>query len=218
MNKDAELKSNVLAALDWKQGIDEEDIGVTVHNGIVTLSGHIASYSQKWAAVDATGDVRGVRGIVDEINVHLQGSSLSTDEEIARATADAFRWNPYIPESKIKIRVHDGEVTVDGIVDAHYQRNAVATTLLRITGIRAVNNLIELTPQTTPSEIAGKIKDAFVRHARLDAERIEVETLKGTVILRGEVSSWAERRDAEEAAWASPGISWVENHIEVLPI
>lgn len=179
MRTDAELKSDILAALDWKPGVDEEDIGVTVHDGIVTLSGHVSSYTQKWAAVNATGEVLGVRGVADEINVHLNGYGRWTDGEIARAAADAFKWNPYIPEANIKIRVQDGEVTLNGVVEAYYQRDAVATALLRITGVRMVHNLIEIAPKTTPTVVAGKIQDAFIRHARLDANRIEVETFAG---------------------------------------
>lgn len=217
MKSDVELKHDVLAALDWDPSVDEEDIGVTVDAGIVTLSGHVSSHAQKWAAVDTTCLIEGVRGVADEIDVRLAESDERTDSDIARAAADSFTWNIDIPEHKLQIRVESGEVTVEGEVDNHYQREAVDATLLSLKGVRNINNMITLVQKSVPEEIAQKIQEAFIRHARLDANRVDVETFSGLAILRGEVSSWAERRDAEEVAWSSPGISLVENYIEVQP-
>jgi osmotically-inducible protein OsmY len=214
---DEEIHQDVLDELDWDPEVDAKDVGVTVHDGVVTLTGTVDSFLKKWAAERAALRVEGVRAVVNHIEVVPRGLGVRTDEDIARAVATALEENPSIPHERIKIRVEEGRVTLEGEVDWHYQRREAEETARRITGVKSVINLITVRqPTVAPEDIKRQIEQAFVRHAEIDAENIQVRVEEGGhVILSGTVRSWAERKEAEEAAWRAPGVTKVTNLIRV---
>jgi osmotically-inducible protein OsmY len=213
MKTDSDLREDVLEELEWEPSVDERRIGVAVSDGIVTLSGEVTSFAEKWNAERAVERVEGVRGIANEVEVRLAGERSDTD--IAKAAADALDWNSLVPSGAVTVRVENGWVTLRGEVEHDYQRRAAERAVRYLEGVRGVTNLITVTPRVEPTDIKREIQRTFQRQATVDAENVSVEVNGSEVVLRGKVRSWAERYEAERAAWSAPGVTSVRNYITV---
>jgi osmotically-inducible protein OsmY len=212
---DAELRRNVERELEWEPSIDERRIGVAVVDGIVTLTGEVTSYAEKWKAERVVERVAGVRGIVIELVV--KPTVEHTDLDVAAAAVNALSWNVLVPDDKITVKVENGWITLRGEVEYDYQRRAAERAVRNIEGVRGITDLITVKPRVAPENIKAKIEDAFTREAMLDANRISVEVNGSEVVLRGTVRSWLERHEAEKEAWSAPGVTAVHNRITVEP-
>ncbi|MHB1550687.1 MAG: BON domain-containing protein [Vulcanimicrobiaceae bacterium] len=209
-----ELRDDVLAELDLDPQVDSSRIGVAVQDGIVTLTGKIPTLSAKWAAEEAVGRVKGVRGIAQEMEIDLPATHVRDDSDIARAAAEALAWDSTL-SSPIQVRVQDGRVTLRGEVEWHYQRTEAEQVVRRLVGVREIIDLLTLRPSVSAGDIRAHIQRAFHRFAQFDANRIKIHTDGGTVTLTGSVPTWFERNRAWQAAWTVPGVAKVENRITV---
>jgi osmotically-inducible protein OsmY len=212
---DLELRKAVESELNFEPSINAAEIGVAAKDGIITLSGNVPSYWEKMAAERAAARVSGVKAVVNEVEVHLPGSSERTDEDIARAALNALQWNVLIPLDRIKVKVSKGWVTLEGMVDWQFQKTAAEKAVRKLIGVKGVIDLIELKPSVSKGEVKAAIEGALKRLAEIDANKIKVETEDGKVVLSGTVRSWFEREEAERAAWAAPGVRTVEDRIAV---
>jgi len=213
---DNSLRDDVLLELKWDPKISSaSDIGVAVKDGVVTLTGFVPSFWEKDAAEKAVKRVYGVKGVANDIEVKLFWQR--TDPEIARAAVRELESHVSIPADRIKVTVKDGWVTLEGTVDWEYQKSLAQSAMKKLKGVSGVTNKIQVTPKASAAEVKSKIEEALRRSAELDARRITVEIEGSTVKLYGSVSSWAERDEAERAAWSAPGTTMVENHILVNP-
>lgn len=217
MKSDSDIKHNVEAELKWDPDIDSTDIGVSVKDGVVTLTGFVRSYSQKLSAESDTKKVAGVLAVANDIEVRLPALHERPDPDIARDAATALKNELPFSHERFKVVVKNGWVTLEGTAEWNYQRTRAEEAVRHVRGVKGVSNLISLKPQVAPSDIKKKIEDAFRRNAELEANSITVEANGSEVILKGTVRSWAERREAERAAWRAPGVTKVDNRLAISP-
>ena len=212
---EADIQSDVLAELKWEPQIQPNEIGVTVRNGVVTLTGFVDSYTKKYAAQEAAHRVRGVRAVANDIEVHLPAAAERTDGDIAAAAVRALEMNACIPIDKLDITVSKGWVTLRGEVERQDQREGAYKVVHSLAGVKGVTNLIVVRPRLSLQALRQKIEEALVRSAQLDARHITVEVNNGRVTLTGTVKSWVEKAEAERQACSAPGVIAVDNRITV---
>lgn len=216
MKTNTELQRDVLEQLRWEPSIRDDEIGVAVKDGVVTLSGHVPSYSDRYIAIYAVERVAGVKAVADEMEVKLPSSDERTDTELAHAAVKMLGWHVQVPDDHVKVAVRDGWITLEGEVEWQYQRAAAERALRHLTGVRGVRNLVSVKPKLISAyDVAQKIKDSLRRSADLVADHITIETDDGAITLRGRVRSFAERRDVERAAWGAPGVTRVHDQLVV---
>lgn len=209
------LQRDVMDELQFEPSLNAAAIGVAVTEGVVTLTGHVDSYADKLMAERVAKRVSGAKGVANELDVRLPSAQYRDDTDIARAALDAIKWHVSVPDERIKVVVDKGWVTLEGEVDWQFQKNAAESAVRYLIGVKGVNNLVRLKARATPSQVRGQIESALKRRAELHAGGVEVETHDGRVVLTGTVETTAERDEAEDAAWAAPGVTSVENRITI---
>ena len=217
MRSDSEIKRDVEEELEWDPNVDPTDIAVAVKSGVVALSGFVHSYNDKFEAEKAVKRVAGVVGVANDIEVRLPAIDERPDPEIARDAVSALKNQLPLSWQDIKLVVKNRRITLEGEVEWNYQREIAETALRRIKGVKGIDNLIQLKPRIRPEDVKRKIEEAFKRSAEIDANRVTVDANGGEVVLGGTVRSWAERQEAERAAWAAPGVTKVDNRIVIAP-
>jgi len=215
---DRDLREAVEQALDWEPIINDKGIGVSVKDGVVTLTGYVESYPEKREAEKVAGLVRGVRAVACELLVKLPNGKERADEEIAHAAANAIAWNTLLPKGRLQVWVDKGRVTLEGTVYWQYQRKSADQCIRYLAGVKDVNNHIVVKPAANRTAVQTQIEAALLRNAQLDANGIRVEVRGNKVILSGTVQSLVEREEAERAAWGAPGVWEVENLLVVNPV
>lgn len=215
MKNDSQLRADVIEELRWEPSVSEAEIGISVKSGVVTLSGSVDTYAQKYAAERALERVNGVRALAEDLHVKFPSSKERSDTDIAHAALSALDWNIDVPVG-ITLKIENGWVSLDGSVEWQYQKTAAERAVRYLNGVKGISNRISVTPKRVSTfEVSQKIEDALRRTAEVDASHISVEAAGGQVTLKGKVRSWAERSDAERAAWAAPGVTRADDRIAI---
>ncbi|WP_303828953.1 BON domain-containing protein [Asticcacaulis taihuensis] len=213
--KDDQLHQDVLDELDFEPSINAAHIGVAVDDGIVTLSGEVGSFAEKYNAERAVRRVKGVHGIVEHIKVVFPSDKVTGDAEIAERVLASLKWSALVPADRVTVKVENGWVALNGELDWQFQKSAAEAAVRRLSGIKGISNLIKLPPQVAGTNVKQRIEDALKRNAEVEAQRIQVGVNGSKVILNGSVDTWHERNVAESAAWAVPGVTMVEDHLRI---
>jgi osmotically-inducible protein OsmY len=214
--EDSELRRHVVDELEFDPSIEASTIAVAVADGVVTLTGTVPNYAQKNNAERAVKRVAGVRAVAEDLTVKLLGSPRS-DTDIAHTALTNLRFNVSVPADRVQLTVEKGWVTLEGELEWQYQRAAAENTIRHLQGVTGITDNIRIKPRVDTVGIKAKIQSAFSRRAQLDANQIVVESDDGKITLRGNVQSWGERRQAEDAAWAAPGVTRVDDRLVVMP-
>jgi osmotically-inducible protein OsmY len=212
---DMQLQQDIIDELEFDPAIHATHIGISVADGVVTLSGYVDTFSQKTTVEAAVKRVRGVRAVAQEIEVRLPGHKMVADDEIAARALDIIAWDTAVPDNKIGVKVERGWVTLGGEVDWHFQRMLAETAVRKLGGITGVTNLIAVVPSSTAANIRERIAAALKRNADLDADQVKVTVSGATVTLDGNVMNWRDRDVIENAAWSSPGVQKVDNRLAI---
>ncbi len=212
---DMQLKTDVETELRWDPKVNAAQIGVTVDKGAVSLLGAVDTYAQKWAAEDAAKRVSGVRTLAQDLTVKLLSEHERSDSEIAAAIQNALTWDVYVPKT-VTATVEHGAVTLQGKCTWNYERESAERVVRHLAGVISVANVVALKPTASAAAVKEKVEAALHRQATADASAIHIETNGSTVTLTGNAPSWRTIADAEHAAWATPGVTQVVDHVKVL--
>ena len=212
---DVQLQRDVIDELRWDPAVGPSEVGVAAKDGVVTLTGAVSSVAMKFAAIHAAERVAGVKALAEDLVVEVPSNFKRSDTEIAHAAVNALTWNVEVPSDSVKVRVDNGWLILDGELDWEFQRSAAVKCVRSMTGVRGVTNNLKLKPHAFAPDVRDRIQNAIKRSAEVDSKRISVEAINGRVILRGTVRSWAERQDAERAAWSAPGVTAVDDQIAI---
>ncbi len=216
MCTDQQLQRDVMAQLDWDPAINAAQIGVDVHDGIVTLAGHVGTLGEKWAAEQLVLRLAGAAARSEALDVQLPGSGQRSDGALVRAVEYALAWQTVAPADRLKVAVDGGRVRLTGDVDWQYQRLAAEQIVRNLTGVRGVDNVIAIKPAVTLSAVKHDIEGALLRCARRDsAHRVEIRLQDDQVTLSGFISTWDERMCAIHAAWGAPGVRNVIDEMQM---
>ena len=217
MRTDSEIQRDVEKELEWDPDIDARNIAVKVTDGVVALTGFVSSYTDKYSAERIAKRILGVKAVANDLEVKIATGSERPDPDIARDAVERLQRNLPYSSKNIKVTVRNSWITLEGDVDWDFQRREAEAAVRYVKGAKGVTNLIHVKPTVSATDVKTKIEQAFKRSAEVDASHITVEADGGKVILRGRGRSWAEKEEAEKAAWRSPGVYEVVNEIRVDP-
>lgn len=215
MKTDVQIQKDVMEELQWDPILNASEIGVMVKDGIVTLSGDINGYGKKLAAENAAKRVKDVRAVILELELKIDVDERRRDADIAAAALEALKWNSFVPEDKMTLRVENGWIILEGEVEWQFQRESASRAIENLLGVHGIKNHIKVRPKVTAIVVKDIIKKALERSADIEAARIEIVTEGGRVVLKGAVRSWNERADVERAVWNTPGVMEVKNELAV---
>jgi osmotically-inducible protein OsmY len=211
MSADVKLRDQVVAELNSEPRINAAHVGVTAHDGLVTLTGHVSSYFEKHAAEKAAGRVKSVKAVAEEMTVDIPFSAKRSDEDIASAPLTRLTWNSFPPQDAIKVKVEKGWVTLTGDVDVHFQRVSAEFDIACLHGVVGLTNKTRIKLFVNVADVSQEIRNALARSWFSTPSSVEVSVPDGKICLAGTVQTLQDRKLATAIAWAAPGVTSVED-------
>jgi len=208
---DSQLQHDVLEELKWEPSMHATEIGVEVKDGVVTLSGEVNNFAEKWHAERAAQRVTGVNALAVEMKLKAPGLGGRSDADIARSAEQVLGWSTSVADGTIKVMVENGFITLRGTVGWQFQRLAAAASVRFLMGVTGVADLITSKPSISMSAVKDDIEAALKRTAIADAKKIHVSVQGSGITLSGKVQSWAGRETAITSAWSTPGVIHVHD-------
>lgn len=215
MRKDRDIQNDILDELKWDPAVDVTDVGVSVVDGAVTLTGTVRTFPERWAAERAAKRVRGVVAVAENIKVSLDPMYVRDDSELAKRIAHVLEWDPAVPHERIQAEVRDGAVVLNGEVNWHFQREVAETHVARISGVKTVTNHLVVVHRVTQPEIKKEIVRALHRNADLEASHLNIDVKDGRVRLSGKVKALYEKELVKNAVWSAPGVVAIEDELRI---
>lgn len=216
MKSDKQLQIDIKEELRWEPRVRDDEIGIEVRDGVVTLMGTVPDFAQRVRAERAVERVAGVRAVAQELTVKVPNTHLRSDTDLAHQVVNTLAWDTEVPFQAVKAKVDDGWVTLEGEVDWQFQRNAPERAVRYLSGVKGVSNLLKVKAHASTYDVAQHITAALSRSAEADAKKIKVTATGGKVTLTGTVRSWPERADAQRAAWSATGVTEVDDRLAVV--
>jgi osmotically-inducible protein OsmY len=218
MRTDSDIQRDVENELEWEPEIEDKNIAVKVSDGVVTLTGFVPSYSDKYEAEKVAKRIAGVKAVANDLEVKLASADERPDPDIAREAVEKLQRDLPYSSKNIRVTARSSWITLEGDVEWDFQRRSAEAAVRHVKGVKGVINLIHVKPTVNATDVKTKIEQALKRSAEVDADHITVAADGGKVTLRGRVRSWAERKEAEKAAWRAPGVYEVKNEIMIDPV
>jgi len=216
MKTNEELQKDVQNAIKWEPLLHAAEIGVSVKDGVVTLTGSVDSYAKKSEAEYATKNIAGVKVVVENIEVKFNSNwAKKDDNDIANEILNAYKWNWQVPNDKLKVKVEKGFVTLEGELSWNYQKTAAKDAVSKLLGVTGVSNNITIKSESKDAVEKDNIVDALDRNWSLREQDIEVEVSNHKVTLTGTVDSWYQKDEAARIAWSAEGVWTVDNELEI---
>lgn len=215
MKTNETLQKEVQDAIKWEPSLHAAEIGVIVKDGIVTLTGTVDSFTKKVEAETAAKNVAGVKAVAENIKIHFESSFAKNDTEIANEIVSAWRWNWNVPDNKLKVKVENGWITLEGDVEWNYEKEAARKSVEKLNGVVGVSNNIILKSTYKDAVEETSITRAFGRSWSLNDNDVKVHVNHNNVKLTGTVSSLYQKDEAARLAWNTPGVWSVENELHV---
>lgn len=215
MKSNEELQKDVMDAIKWEPLLNAAEIGVTVKDGVVTLSGIVNNYSKKAEAEHAAKNVSGVNAVVEKIEIKFDSNEKKNDNNLADEIVHSLKSKWDIPDNKIKVKVENGWITLDGELHWNYQKQTAVRSINSISGITGITNNIVIKSEIHDGIEKKDIELALLRNWAIDDSDIKVSVEDNVVNLSGKVDSWYQKDEAGRIAWNAPGVSKVRNEIIV---
>jgi osmotically-inducible protein OsmY len=216
MKTNENLQKDVQNAIKWEPLLNAAEIGVTAKDGVVTLTGTVDNYTKKLEAEHAAKNVAGVKAVVEKIEIKF-GSNLRkpSDNEIATEVLNALKWDWQVPNDKIKVKIEDGWVTLEGELPWNYQKVAAKNAVNHLMGVKGVTNNITIKSESHDKIEKEDVEAALQRNWSINANDIDVKVSGTKVTLTGTVGSWYQKNEAGRIAWNTPGIWSVDNELAI---
>lgn len=215
MKEDIDLQNDVQAAIKWEPLLNISDIGVTAKDGVITLTGIVDSYAKKTEIENAAKSVKGVKAVVEKIEIKFGTWGIKGDNEIATEILNTFKWNWSVPSDKVQVKVEQGWVTLEGNLNWNYQKEAAKKSIYHLTGVKGVINNIQIQSETSDTVEKRDIERALERNSTISHQNIQVEVTGNNVILNGFVESLSQKDEAGRIAWNAPGVVSVNNALDI---
>lgn len=215
MKNNEGLQKDVQDAIKWEPLLNAAEIGVTVKDGVVTLTGTVDSYIKKTEAEDAAKKVTGVKAVVENIEVKFGDWGPKTDDEVAREVLNAFKWSWQVPNDKITVKVEKGWVTLQGELNWQYQKEAAKSAIKNLLGVKGIINNITVKSDVDDEIEKHDIESAIRRNWAINEDNVHVKVSGNRVTLTGTVGSIYQKDEVQRIAWNAPGVWHVDNELLV---